>query len=904
MSSGNDSQYVFGNNSQGVIKWVIRNKKDERGIVVRNKARLVAQGYTQEEGIDYDEMDVKSAFLYGTIEEEMFVCQPPGFEDPHFPDKVYKVEKALYGLNQAPRACQDKYVADILKRFDFSSVKTTSTPIESNKALIRDEKAADVDVYFYRSMIGSLMYLTDFRPDIMFVVCACARFQVTLKVSHLHAVKRIFRYLKGQPKLGLWYPRDSPFDLEAFSDSDYAGASLDMKSTTGGCQFLDKRLISWQCKKQTIVANSTTEAEYVAAVNCCGQVLCIQNQMLDYGLNFMSTKIYIDNESTIFIVKNPVFHSKTKHIEIRYHFIRDCYEKKLIQVIKIHTDYHVADLLTKAFDVSLVSAAYTDLVMRLMISNGFLLFVDQHNMVAYLERTKENAEFHQMVDSLSTCPINYALTVSPTIYASYIEQFWNTATSKTVNLVKQIHAIVDGKAMVISESSVEVIFSLMMRMVTDPGTKKPYWGGADAQTREDRMEYPNDLMDFVPPTPYDSPLSGGHTLGSDKGRPNLLELMNICIQLSNMVLALEEAKTTQDKVITRLKLRVERLEKKGKARTSKPINRRLFKGKVESSTDKSLENNGSGEKGGSNVDQVSTARLEVSTASVPVNVSVANLSTPPTPTTIFGDEDLTIAQTLIKLRSETTNVKGVAFRVVEEPPRLTKSTTTLQSLPTIDPKDKELAQRLHKEELAELDRAQKERQKQEEATIAALAKELDEIQAKYFERRKKQLAAKRAEEIRNKPPTRTQVRNMMITYLEHMGKYTHQQLKHMTLEELQKLYQKEQKWINDFIPMYSKLEEKKSVESEKGKRKKRVADSALRLKSSKKQKMIWKQNENYSVHTLLMDGALNCFNMLVEKRYPLIKEMLEKMLNWKLEVEAESTMAFELLKFIKSRVEE
>ncbi|GJV90193.1 hypothetical protein Tco_1538006 [Tanacetum coccineum] len=170
--------------------------------------------------------------------------------------------------------------------------------------------------------------------------------------SHLSVVKRIFRYLKGKPKLGLWYPRVSSFDLEAYSDSDYAGANLDRKSTTGGCQFLGRRLISWQCKKQTIVATSTTEAEYVAAANCCGQVLWIQNQMLDYGFNFMNTKIYIDNESTICIVKNLVFHSKTKHIAIRHHFIRDAYEKKLIQVLKIHTDDNVADLLTKAFDVS------------------------------------------------------------------------------------------------------------------------------------------------------------------------------------------------------------------------------------------------------------------------------------------------------------------------------------------------------------------------------------------------------------------------------------------------------------------------------------------------------------------------------------------------------------------------
>ncbi|GJR54633.1 hypothetical protein Tco_1405154 [Tanacetum coccineum] len=214
---------------------------------------------------------------------------------------------------------QDKYVDEILKKFGFLTMKTASTPMETSKPLIKDESAEDVDVHLYRSMIGSLMYLTSSKKDIMFAVCACARFQVTPKVSHLHAVKRIFRYLKGQPKLGLWYPKDSPFDLEAYTDSDYAGASLDRKSTTGGCQFLGSRLISWQCKKQTVVANSTTEAEYVAASNCCGQ--------------------------------NLIFHSKTKHIEIRHHFIRDSNEKKLIQMIKIHTDQNVTDLLTKAFDV-------------------------------------------------------------------------------------------------------------------------------------------------------------------------------------------------------------------------------------------------------------------------------------------------------------------------------------------------------------------------------------------------------------------------------------------------------------------------------------------------------------------------------------------------------------------------
>ncbi|GJW31365.1 putative ribonuclease H-like domain-containing protein [Tanacetum coccineum] len=294
--------------------------------------------YTQEEGIDYDEvfapiarieairlflayasfkdfvvyqMDVKSAFLYGKIEEKVYVCQPPRFEDPNFPDRVYKVEKALYGLHQAPRAwhkgdillvqvyvddiifsstkkelciafkklmhekfqmssmgeltfflglqvkqkkdgifiSQDKYVAKILKKFRFTKVKTASTPMETQKPLLKDEDGEEVDVHMYRSMIGLLMYLTSSRPDIMFVVCAYARYQVNPKVSRLHAVKRIF--------------------------SDYARASLDRKSTTGGCQFLGCRLISWQCKKQTVVANSTTEAEYVAASSCCGQVLWI-----------------------------------------------------------------------------------------------------------------------------------------------------------------------------------------------------------------------------------------------------------------------------------------------------------------------------------------------------------------------------------------------------------------------------------------------------------------------------------------------------------------------------------------------------------------------------------------------------------------------------------------------------
>nr|GEU37544.1 putative ribonuclease H-like domain-containing protein [Tanacetum cinerariifolium] len=323
--------------SQEEPKRVYRNKKDKRGIVIRNKARLVIQRHTQEEGIDYKEvfapvarietirlfisyasfmgflvyqMDVKSVFLYEAIEEEVYVCQPLGIEDLDHPDKVYKVVKALYGLHQAPRAwfqmsfmgeltfflglqvkkkkddifiSQDKYIAKILRKFRLTKGKSASTLIHTEKPLLKDPDGEDVDMHTYRSMIGSLMYLTSLKPDIMFAVCACVRFQVTPKASHLHAVKRIFGNLKGKPLLGLWYPKDSPFDLVPYSDSNYAGASLDRKSTTGRCQFLGCRLISWQCKKQRVVATSSIEAEYVAATNGCAQVLWIQNQLLDYG---------------------------------------------------------------------------------------------------------------------------------------------------------------------------------------------------------------------------------------------------------------------------------------------------------------------------------------------------------------------------------------------------------------------------------------------------------------------------------------------------------------------------------------------------------------------------------------------------------------------------------------------
>nr|GEU71750.1 hypothetical protein [Tanacetum cinerariifolium] len=280
-------------------KWVYRNKKDERGIVIRNKARLVARGHTQDEGIDYDEvfapvarieairlflayasfmgfmvyqMDVKSAFLYGTIEEEVYVCQPPGFEDPDHPDKVYKMVKALYGLHQAPRAWYETLAIYLLKNgFQRGTIDQTLF-IKKQKGHILLVQiyvddiifgATNKDLYISFKKLMKDKFQMSFMRELTFFlglqfrltegksastpidtekpllkdpdVCVCVRFQVTPKALHLHAVKRIFRYLKGKPHLGLWYPKDSPFALVAYSDSDYGGASLDKKSTTGGC---------------------------------------------------------------------------------------------------------------------------------------------------------------------------------------------------------------------------------------------------------------------------------------------------------------------------------------------------------------------------------------------------------------------------------------------------------------------------------------------------------------------------------------------------------------------------------------------------------------------------------------------------------------------------------------------
>jgi hypothetical protein len=443
----------------------LRNKQDEHGVVTRNKARLVAKGYSQVEGLDFDEtyapvarlesirillayatyhgfklyqIDVKSAFLNGLIKEEIYVKQPPGFEDSEYPNHVYKLSKALYGFKQAPEAwyeclrdflinngfkvrkadptlftktiakdlficqiyvddiifgstnkssceefsrimiqkfemsmmgelkyflgfqikqlqegtfiSQTKYIQDILKKFGMKDGKPIKTPMGTNGHLDLDSGGKSIDQKVYRSMISSLLYLCASQPDIMLSVFMCARFQANPKEVHLRAVKRIMRYLVYTPKFGLWYPKGSTFDLIGYSDADYVGCKIDRKSTSGTCQFLGRSLVYWASKKQNSIALSTVEAEYIAAGHCCAQLLWMRQTLRDYGYKLSKVPLLYDNESAIRMADNPAEHNRTKHIDIRYHFLRDHQQKGDIEIAYVNTHNQLADIFTKPLD--------------------------------------------------------------------------------------------------------------------------------------------------------------------------------------------------------------------------------------------------------------------------------------------------------------------------------------------------------------------------------------------------------------------------------------------------------------------------------------------------------------------------------------------------------------------------
>ncbi|GJW11633.1 retrovirus-related pol polyprotein from transposon TNT 1-94 [Tanacetum coccineum] len=461
------------------LKWIYKVKLDELGGILKNKARLVARGYRQEEGIDFEEsfapvarleairiflafaahmnmvvyqMDVKTAFLNGNLREEVYVSQPDGFVDPDKPNYVYKLKKALYGLKQAPRAWYDmlssflisndfskgsvdptlfirregkelllvqiyvddiifaastpelcdlfakimcskfkmsmmgkisfflglqisqsprgifinqsKYALESLKKYGFESCDPVDTPMVEKSKLDEDKEGKAVDPSHYRGMIGTLLYLTASRPDLQFAICMCARYQARPTEKHLNAVKRIFRYLKGTVHRGLWYPKDSSIALTAFADADHADCQDTRRITSGSIQLLGDRLVSWSSKRQKSAAISSTEAEYIALSGCCAQVLWMRSQLTDYGFGFNKIPMYCDNKSAIALCCNNVQHSRSKHIDIRFHFIKEHVENGVIELYFVNTEYQLADIFTKALGRERIEFLINKLGMR------------------------------------------------------------------------------------------------------------------------------------------------------------------------------------------------------------------------------------------------------------------------------------------------------------------------------------------------------------------------------------------------------------------------------------------------------------------------------------------------------------------------------------------------------------
>ncbi|WVZ85127.1 hypothetical protein U9M48_032079 [Paspalum notatum var. saurae] len=256
-------------------------------------------------------------------------------------------------IKQGPKGTlvhQAKYTRDILKKFDMGDSKPMTTPMSTNTALDADEDGKAVDQKEFRGMIGSLLYLTATRPDIQFAVYLCARYQASPRTSHRQAAKRIFRYLKSTPELGLWYSSGSSLFHRGFSDADHAGCRIDRKSTSGTCQLLGTSLVSWSSRKQASVSLSTTEAEYIAAASCCSQLLWMKATLSDFGLRFGKIPLLVDSTSAISVAKNPVLHSRTKHIDVRFHFLGDHYEKGDIDLVHVASENQLADILTKPLE--------------------------------------------------------------------------------------------------------------------------------------------------------------------------------------------------------------------------------------------------------------------------------------------------------------------------------------------------------------------------------------------------------------------------------------------------------------------------------------------------------------------------------------------------------------------------
>nr|GEX77278.1 retrovirus-related Pol polyprotein from transposon TNT 1-94 [Tanacetum cinerariifolium] len=348
--------------------------------VARLEAVRLFIAYDAHKSFTVYQMDVMTAFLYGPLKEEVYVNQPGGFVDPYHPDKVYRLKKALYRLKQAPKAWYDelsnflafkgfskgiqihqspcgifinqaKYAQEILIKHGMTSCDSVGTPI-ATKYLDADQSGTPIDQTKYPSMVGALMYPTLSRPDIMHSTCYYARYQAKPTEKYLTAVKRIFWYLKYTIHMGLWYPKDISFELAAFLDSDHAGCHDFHKSTSGGIQFLGgDKLVSWSSKKQDRTSMSSAEVKYVSLSACCAQVLWMRTQLTDYGFHFDKIPMYCDSKAAIAISSNPVQHSHTKHIDVRYHFIKEKVKKGIVELFFIRTEYQLVDLFTKALPI-------------------------------------------------------------------------------------------------------------------------------------------------------------------------------------------------------------------------------------------------------------------------------------------------------------------------------------------------------------------------------------------------------------------------------------------------------------------------------------------------------------------------------------------------------------------------
>ncbi|GJU96341.1 retrovirus-related pol polyprotein from transposon TNT 1-94 [Tanacetum coccineum] len=253
-------------------------------------------------------------------------------------------------ISQSPRGIfinQSNYALEIIKKYGMLSSDPVDTLMVDKSKLDEDLQGKPVDPTHYCGMIGSLMYLTSSKPDLIFAVCMCARYQAKPTKKYLHVVKRIFRYLKGTIDIGLWYSKDSCITLTTYANADHAGCQDTRRNTSGSAQFLGDKLVCWSSKKQKSTAISSTEAEYIALFGCCAQILWMRSQQTDYGLKFNKIHLYCDNKSAIALCCNNVQHSRSKHIDVRYRFIKEQVENRVVELYFVRTDYQLADIFTK-----------------------------------------------------------------------------------------------------------------------------------------------------------------------------------------------------------------------------------------------------------------------------------------------------------------------------------------------------------------------------------------------------------------------------------------------------------------------------------------------------------------------------------------------------------------------------